>query len=138
MIKLETLGANVNKVTLNDVTILFSYNTAVAFTMPLMNWIVDPTKYSRTTSRHLNSVIEKTWRIPALDREAFEIALDKALEGYGTRDIQFFAASGENSLAPKNLEIRDEDNHAGQGWTFESKGAKLLQAVTRKERNDNA
>lgn len=90
-LNLERLSPRSTRVTLGEVTVLFSYETAVAFTMPLMNWIVDPTKYSKTTTRHINAAIPKDWQAPALNRENFETALEKALGGYGVRDVIFFA-----------------------------------------------
>lgn len=89
--KLETLGPNNNRVTVGAVTILFSYETAVAYTIPQMNWIIDPTKYRRTTSRHINSSIPKEWQVVAADRESFEAGLEKALAGYKPDGVLFEA-----------------------------------------------
>ena len=84
-VALSRKSANVNVVTVNNVAILFSYDTPVAFSQNggFGPWIVDPKKYSRTTSRHINQ------NIPAFPEDrlvpdyhaSFRYALDRALEG---------------------------------------------------------
>jgi len=69
---------SVNAVTIGAVTILFSYDTAVAFRLNDGSGFRDPTKYSKTTSKHLNQ--STVGQVPeAASRDAFERALAAAL-----------------------------------------------------------
>ncbi|QYC52637.1 hypothetical protein [Salmonella phage SSBI34] len=53
---LNVIGANQTVVTFSDNTQLFySYNTPVAAFIPGEGYIVTATKYSRTTTRHINN-----------------------------------------------------------------------------------
>lgn len=54
--KLTQIGSNQSEVTTNDGTrVLFSYSTPVAATMPDGNQYKTSTKYSSTTTRHINA-----------------------------------------------------------------------------------
>lgn len=80
-ISLRVNGANSTTVHLGSVTILFSYNTAVAFTDGRTGGsLVDPTRYSQSTAKHIAEVGYK--HDPrAASRDAFEAALGEALKG---------------------------------------------------------
>ena len=57
--QVQSLGANKTQVDLADGTsILFSYRTAVAALVPGKGWIRSSTKYSATTSKHVNQWIQ--------------------------------------------------------------------------------
>ena len=85
MINLSRKSKNVNVVTQNNVAILFSYDTPVAFSTNggFGPWVVDPKKYSRTTSKHVNLFVPKLLdeRLVPEYHASFRYALDRALEG---------------------------------------------------------
>lgn len=59
MKKLKPLGANKTQVELNDGTIVFfSYETPVAAQLAQGGFVRTETKYSRTTSKHINQWLE--------------------------------------------------------------------------------
>ena len=59
--QLQSLGANKTQVDLADGTsVFFSYKTAVAALVPGKGWIRTSTKYSSTTSKHINQWITGT------------------------------------------------------------------------------
>jgi len=59
--QLQSLGANKTQVDLADGTsVFFSYKTPVAALVPGKGWIRTSTKYSSTTSRHINQWIAGT------------------------------------------------------------------------------
>lgn len=84
-VSLTRKSQNVNVVTVNNVAILFSYDTAVAFSTNsgFGPWVVDPKKYSRTTSRHINQYVPTlpNGRLVPEYSVSFRYALDRALEG---------------------------------------------------------
>lgn len=53
-IKLVNLGANVNMLNTPKASILFSYSTPVAAFVSGRGWIRTTTKYSKTTTGHIN------------------------------------------------------------------------------------
>lgn len=78
-IRLTNAGNSVNLVHVGRVSILFSYDTAVAFNNN-GDCLVDPSGYSQTTAKHIAQNGYK--HDPrAKDRAAFEAALSKALKG---------------------------------------------------------
>lgn len=85
MVSLSKRAENVNVVRTDNVAILFSYETAIAFSGVggFGPWYVDPTKYSKTTSRHLNTAIGKdpANRRRLATRGSFVMALEAALAG---------------------------------------------------------
>lgn len=56
--KLRNLGANQTEVTVGDKTVLFSYNTPVAYSDGTWTYVTSK-KWSVTTSRHINKWISK-------------------------------------------------------------------------------
>jgi hypothetical protein len=59
MKKLKSLGANKTQVELNDGTIVFfSYETPVAAQLAQGGFVRTETKYSRTTSKHINQWLD--------------------------------------------------------------------------------
>ena len=59
--QLQSLGANKTQVDLADGTsVFFSYKTPVAALVPGKGWIRTSTKYSSTTSKHINQWITGT------------------------------------------------------------------------------
>lgn len=53
--KINTLGANQIEVICNDGSVVFhSYNTPVAALLPSGRYVKTSTKYSTTTTRHIN------------------------------------------------------------------------------------
>ena len=59
--KLNIIGPNQTEVERgNGITVFFSYNTPVAVFVPGQGGLVTNTKYSVTTSRHINHII-KLW-----------------------------------------------------------------------------
>lgn len=54
MLKLKPLGANQAELSVGDALVLFSYQTPVAAWVPGQGWIRTATRYSQTTSRHIN------------------------------------------------------------------------------------
>lgn len=80
-VTLRPYGANLASVFLGKVTIVFSYDTAVAFTNDATGEsLVDPTPYSRTTAKHLAETGYKH-EPRAASRDAFVAALSEALKG---------------------------------------------------------
>jgi hypothetical protein len=53
--KLKNIGSNQTQIVVNGVTILFSYNTAVAAQMANGDLIRSNKKWSVTTSKHINA-----------------------------------------------------------------------------------
>jgi hypothetical protein len=59
--QVQSFGANKTQVVLADGTsVFFSYKTPVAALVPGKGWIRTSTKYSSTTSRHINQWITGT------------------------------------------------------------------------------
>lgn len=53
--RINTLGANQTEVICNDGSVIFhSYNTPVAALLPSGRYVKTSTKYSSTTTRHIN------------------------------------------------------------------------------------
>lgn len=77
MIRLKQVAANVTEVSFQSgLTLLFSYETCVAFYHPLSGWVVSENIWSATTGKHLNQntpVVAKD-RIPY---ERFSRMLDE-------------------------------------------------------------
>ncbi len=60
MLKLNRLGANVTTLSMPDgLEVMFSYNTPVAAFVPGRGYLVTSTKYSKTTSKHINAYVGK-------------------------------------------------------------------------------
>ena len=58
--KLNPVGSNQTEVELgNGITVLFSYKTPVAAFVPGQGALCTRTKYSRTTSKHINAAVER-------------------------------------------------------------------------------
>lgn len=55
MLRLNNIGTNKTELQIGDITILFSYNTPVAALVPDIGWIKTDKKYSKTTTKHINS-----------------------------------------------------------------------------------
>ena len=53
--KLKNIGSNQTQIVVNDVTILFSYNTPVAAQMANGDLIRTNKRWSSTTSKHINA-----------------------------------------------------------------------------------
>ena len=68
--QVQSLGANKTQVDLADGTsVLFSYKTAVAALVPGKGWIRSSTRYSVTTTKHVNQ-----WcAMPAEEVDQWEI-----------------------------------------------------------------
>jgi len=80
-VSLSVNGANTATVRLGSVAILFSYDTAVAFTNGKTGEsLVDPTRYSNTTAKHLTQAGYKG-DPRAASRAEFEAKLAEALRG---------------------------------------------------------
>ena len=56
--KLEAIAPNQTAVYLNDATVFFSYNTPVAAFVYGEGYIKTSTKWSQTTSRHINKWLD--------------------------------------------------------------------------------
>lgn len=57
--KLNPIAANQNEVTLNDGTVIFfSYKTPVAAFIPGNGYVRSETKWSRTTTKHINKWLD--------------------------------------------------------------------------------
>ena len=90
--KLRPVGANQTELTINGITILFSYQTPVAI-LGIRNYKTDQ-YYSKTTSRHINSFfkgLEKPKEIPqnVIDNyfQMMEAGVNKFL-GFETETIE--------------------------------------------------
>jgi hypothetical protein len=57
--KLTNIGSNQSEVELNGITILFSYSTPVAAFVPGKGGLATSTKYSSTTSKHVNAAMQR-------------------------------------------------------------------------------
>ena len=71
--KLKPLGANKTQVTLaNGAVVLFSYETAVAAQLPEGGFVRTSTRYSVTTSKHINQWLEgaRAQEVPQADIDA--------------------------------------------------------------------
>lgn len=55
MLRLNNIATNKAELQIGDITILFSYNTPVAALVPGIGWIKTDKKYSKTTTKHINS-----------------------------------------------------------------------------------
>ena len=68
--KVQSLGANKTQVDLADGTsVFFSYKTPVAALVPGRGWIRSSTRYSVTTTKHINQWIEA----PATEVDQWDI-----------------------------------------------------------------
>lgn len=56
--KLKNLGPNQSEVVFKDATIFFSYETPVAAHVPGMGFLRTESKYSATTTRHINKWLD--------------------------------------------------------------------------------
>lgn len=70
----EIISANLFKVTLFNISYYFSYDTLVAFQVKGQDMNVTDYYYSKTISKHLNTLVPKDKRINHVD---FLIRLDK-------------------------------------------------------------
>ena len=55
---IQTIGSNQTELTFNKGQVLFSYKTPVAAYTPSLGYIKTATKWSSTTSRHINKWLE--------------------------------------------------------------------------------
>ena len=55
---IQSIGSNQTELTFNKGQVLFSYKTPVAAYTPSMGYIKTATKWSRTTTRHINKWLE--------------------------------------------------------------------------------
>ena len=55
---IESIGSNQTELTFNKGQVLFSYKTPVAAYTPSLGYIKTATKWSSTTSRHINKWLE--------------------------------------------------------------------------------
>jgi len=68
--QVQSLGANKTQLHLADGTLVFfSYKTAVAALVPGKGWIRSSTKYSATTTKHVNQWIQS----PATEVDQWDI-----------------------------------------------------------------
>lgn len=73
--KLKTLGANMNEVTLGETVVFFSYNTPVAAFTPGIGLVMTEKKWSKTTSRHINkwrALVAPTATVTTKPQEYFD------------------------------------------------------------------
>jgi 3',5'-cyclic AMP phosphodiesterase CpdA len=63
-------------VTVNDMTLLFSYRTVVAYKVDGDTWIASENVWSQTTGRHIGQLPDNRATLP---HDEFMAALDKAL-----------------------------------------------------------
>ena len=55
---IQSIGSNQTELTFNKGQVLFSYKTPVAAYVPSLGYIKTATKWSSTTSRHINKWLE--------------------------------------------------------------------------------
>jgi hypothetical protein len=53
-VKIKQIGSNMTLATLNHASVLYSYETPVAAFVPLRGYVRTATKWSRTTTKHIN------------------------------------------------------------------------------------
>ena len=58
MLKLRPLGPNQTELELDNMLILFSYKTPVAAWVSGRGWLRTDTKYSKTTTKHINQWLD--------------------------------------------------------------------------------
>ena len=58
MLKLRQLGPNQTELELDNMLILFSYETPVAAWVAGRGWLRTDTKYSKTTTKHINQWLD--------------------------------------------------------------------------------
>lgn len=75
-IGLVNLGANVNMLNLSESAVLFSYSTPVAAFISGRGWVRTSTKYSKTTTKHINQ-----WLDGVSAQEVPQSEIDALLEG---------------------------------------------------------
>ena len=69
MLKLNRLGANVTTLSIPDgLEVMYSYNTPVAAFVPGRGYLVTSTKYSRTTSKHINVYVRNAGAVGAASK----------------------------------------------------------------------
>ena len=73
---IESIGSNQTELTFNKGQVLFSYKTPVAAYTPSMGYIKTATKWSRTTTRHINK-----WLEGVTATEVDQDVLDNLVEG---------------------------------------------------------
>lgn len=78
--KVRIIGPNQTEVTVGDVSIFFSYETPVAAHSPKLGWMQDATKYSRTTSRHVNAWLGGVIAAK-FSTETFRKEIERAISG---------------------------------------------------------
>jgi hypothetical protein len=71
---------NFTEVTVGDVTIWFSYQTAVGFMAPGWGRLVRRNDWNQTTGKHLN-YIDNGAKSSRVDGETFAMLLDEAISG---------------------------------------------------------
>ena len=72
--KVQSLGANKTQVDLADGTsVFFSYKTPVAALVPGKGWIRTRTRYSATTTKHINQWIGAHAGAPATEVDQWDI-----------------------------------------------------------------
>jgi len=72
---------NFTEVTVGDVTIWFSYKTAVGFMAPGWGRVVQSNRWGNTTGRHLN-YIDDGRKGARVDGETFAMMLEEATRGH--------------------------------------------------------
>lgn len=81
-INFSQIASNFNSVDINGVRVFFSYETAIAFSIPGQT-VVRQNVWSTTTGKHLNRVDggDKTAKAARVDGETFTLELHRALAG---------------------------------------------------------
>ena len=69
-----TTRANYSVVTVNDLTLHFSYSTVIGFHHPSTGTIASENVWGPTTGKHLNYFADKSQRLP---RDEFLVALSR-------------------------------------------------------------
>ena len=84
MLKLRQLASNMTEVEIGPYSILFSYQTPVAGHSPAMGHFKTSTKYSSTTTRHINKYFAKEWGVVGgTVREVDQSIIDGLVVGMG-------------------------------------------------------
>lgn len=73
--KLKQVGSNMSEVEMGNKTILFSYSTPVAYHEEGEGYFKTSTKYSKTTSKHINK-----WLAGATAKEVNQEVLDNLVK----------------------------------------------------------
>ena len=84
MLKLNPLAANMTEIEVGAYSILFSYKTPVAGHSPVLGHFKTSTKYSSTTTRHINKYFANEWDIVGNTvREVDQSTIDGLVVGIG-------------------------------------------------------